>query len=624
MNEDLLIGIAAIALIGTLSQWIAWRLHLPTILLLLLTGLAVGPLYAAFGPTGQPLLNPDVLFGDSLMTAVSIAVGIILFEGGLTLNLRELRASGSAVRNLISIGALTTGVVCGLGAFHILGFGWELSMLFGSLLIVTGPTVILPLLRQARLRGESGKVLKWEGILNDPVGAILAVLVFEAVLLGGSGAPPLNMLKGLAVSAVSATVISWTGAFLLITVMRRHWAPDFLHVPLTITTVILVFSASNLIQHESGLLSATLLGMFLGNQRKVPVGHIAEFKEHLRVLFISALFIVLAARIELAELRTIDWRSLAFLAFVILVARPLAVFISSIGTGLSLRDQLMVGWMAPRGIVAAAVTSVFALELTAREIPDAGRLLPEMLVIIVGTVTVYGLTSRPVARLLKLTNTNPGGILLVGAHTWARRFGKAIAEAGGQVKIVDNNRANVLIARDEGLNAFAANVVKEEFVDEVDLTVTGHVAAITQNDEVNMLVCAHLLEEMERSQVYQLVPRHQLENEEDASNKNFQGRYLFGKGVSFDRIERATREGAAFGIVELKPGETWASKTEEAAGNKVRLTPLCEVTSQGRIALVTQGSSFEPRPGSRIVYLERRSEPSPEPVTVSDADPNAP
>jgi len=355
METIILFGLTAIILLGIGAQWLAWRFHLPSILLLLVFGFIAGPV------TG--LFNPDDILGDLLFPVVSLSVAIILYEGGLSLRFSELKKVGGVVLMLISVGALITWLISAAAAYYILGLDFQLSVLLGAILIVTGPTVIGPLLHQIRPKEPVGSILKWEGILIDPVGALLAVLVFEAILANEFHNTLPRILQGVAETIVIGVVIGYVASKIIIESFKRHWVPDELENGVSLMMVIVAFVISNWLHTEAGLLTVTLMGIFLINQKQISVRHIVEFKENLRVLLISSLFILLAARVELEQITQLGFSSLLFLGVLIFVTRPVMVFLSSLFSSLKWREKLFISWMAPRGIVAAAVASVFAHEL---------------------------------------------------------------------------------------------------------------------------------------------------------------------------------------------------------------------------------------------------------------------
>jgi NhaP-type Na+/H+ or K+/H+ antiporter len=354
--HDPAIYLASVLGLGMVAQWIAWRLKLPSILLLLLLGFG----FAAgqyFGPPDD-YLKPALLF-----PFVSLCVAVILFEGGLTLGFSELRESGRAVLRLCSIGALVAWVLITLAAIGCLGFDWRLAILVGAVLIVTGPTVIAPLLRQIKPSKRVGATAKWEGILIDPVGAVLAVLVLQGILSSSMqaavGTAALGIVKTLLIGGMLGVVASRV----LLQLMKKHLIPDYLGNATLLSVSVGIFVVSNTLQHESGLLAVTVLGIALANQKSVSVQHVIEFKENLRVLLISVLFVLLSGRIVWSEMLELGWGAVGFLGALIFVVRPLSVWASTVGTSLSHKERWFLCFLAPRGIVAAAVASVFTIEL---------------------------------------------------------------------------------------------------------------------------------------------------------------------------------------------------------------------------------------------------------------------
>ena len=444
MAEHLLVGLSSILVLGIVAQWLAWRLRLPSILLLLIFGFLAGP------ATG--LLDPDELFGPVLFPLVSISVAIILFEGGLTLRLTELREVRKVVRNLITIGALVTWTTGALAAHLILGLPVYLAVLLGAILIVTGPTVVVPLLRHIRPAPRIGSVAKWEGIMIDPVGATLAVLVFEAILVGDVQEATSQALVGFLLTLLVGLGVGSLGAGVMVVLLKRYWVPDFLENPVALMIVVSVFTVSNILQSESGLLAVTFAGIVMTNQKVVAVKHIIEFKENLRVLLISGLFILLAARLEIEQFYELDRSSVLFLVVLVLVARPVSVLISTLRSRLDWKERLFLCWMALRGVVCAAVVSIFSLRLIELGYEQAEEMMAVTFLVIVSTVSLYGLTAKPLARWLNLAQEHPQGCLIVGAHSWARQMAEILSKEGFQTLVVDTNRANVRASRMSGLD----------------------------------------------------------------------------------------------------------------------------------------------------------------------------
>ncbi|MCA9913687.1 MAG: sodium:proton antiporter, partial [Anaerolineae bacterium] len=538
MHADLLVSLTAVLVLGMLAQWIAWRLKHPSIVYLLGFGLAVGPIAAGF--LGHPLLDVDHFMGELLFPVISASVAVILFEGGMSLRFSEIQGSAPVVRLLITVGVLVTAVIRTLAARWMLGMDWGVALVLGATLVVTGPTVIIPLLKQIRPRGRVGSILRWEGIIIDPVGAILAVLVFEEIIVEPS---LLNGAWILVKTGIIGLALGYGTARLMIELYRRYWVPDSLQNPLTLGFVIAAFALSNVVQAESGLVTVTVMGMAMVNQRLFDVRHIIEFKETLQVLLLSSLFILLSARITPADLAQIGLPTLGFVALIVLVERPLAVFFSTIGSGLNWREKLFLAWMAPRGIVAASVASIFALELEQRGIDGAEQMVPVTFAVIIGTVAIYSITAGPLARRMGLAESNPQGLLIVGANLWIRRMAKLVQESGFRVVLADTNQTNVDRARHDGLEVYHGNILSEAVEEEVDFAGLGRLLALTPNAEVNALADEQFQGMFGSANVFQL--QNATDGQErDSLARHLGGRRLFTGHATYDSIVERYRSGA--------------------------------------------------------------------------------
>jgi len=582
-----LIQLALIVVFGLGAQLLAYHLRLPSILLLLLSGFLLGPLLG--------LIRPDELLGEALFPLVSLSVGIILFEGGLTLKLKELPAGGPVIFRLITVGALATWAIASLGARLILGFDWSLAVLVGAILIVTGPTVVGPLLRQIKPRGRAGAILKWEGILIDPVGAVIAVLVFEVIALGGVDSLSRYLVAGILSSLLVGLAFGLLGAVILLLLMRRYLIPDYLQSGVTLAFVLGLFMLGDLLAPDGGLLTVTVMGIALANQSWVPVRHIIEFKENLQVLLIGVLFILLAGRIELASLSAIGWSAVTFLALLIIVARPAAVLLSTWRTPLSRSERIFLTWMAPRGIVAASVASVFSFELTDLGVPGAELLAPTIFLVIVGTVIFYGLTSGPVARRLGLSERDPQGALIIGAHPFARQLAAELRDLGFRALLVDSNYRNVTAGRLAGLEAETGNVLGEDMLDELDLGGIGRVLALTGNDEVNTLAALRAGEIFARAEVYRLPGAAK-----NAPAGFHEARLLFGPEITYTFIMSAIEKGARLKTTRLGPSFDFAAYRAEYGPRSI---PLAVVGDNGRLTFFTDDRQPVARPGHSVVSL---------------------
>lgn len=591
MEENVLLGLACILVLGITASWLAWRLKLPSILMLLIFGFIAGP---AIG-----FLDPDGLFGDLLLPIVSLSVAVILFEGGLSLRFTEIRKTSGVVLRLITVGVLVTWLIGAVASYYILGLDFELAVLLGAILVVTGPTVILPLLRHLRPTGQVGAVLKWEGIVIDPVGAILAVLVFQAIVAGGGQ----EAASAIAVSLVKTLVfgggIGVLGAIILVQMLKRFWIPDFLHSVVSLAVVIAAFTASNYIQTESGLLSVTIMGIAIANQKSVNVRHIIEFKENLRVLIISALFILLTARLEMSELAKISAGSIALLAVLILAARPLAVALSSLGSKLKLNERLFISWLAPRGIVAAAVASVFAIRLAEAGYEQAELLVPLTFVVIAGTVAIYGLSAPPIAKWLKVAEPDPQGVLMIGGHSWARTIAAALHQEGFKVLIVDSSWVNISAARMAGIPAFYGSILSQYALDEIELGGLGRLIALTSDNQYNSLATLQLANDFGRSAVYQLPARGD-EEEKKAVSEHLRGRPLFDPDATYNSLARSFSAGATVKTTDLTEEFDYDAFSEYYG--KLAL-PLFLIDQSGKMTIFTADNPPRPKPGQKLISI---------------------
>ncbi len=581
-----LVYFASVLALGTMAQWLAWRLRLPSILLLLAFGFGMGW-----------FMHPDELVRrEVLFAGVSLSVAVILFEGGLTLQIRELRESGGVVFRLVTLGVLITWTLSAFGCWRLLGFQPGVALLAGGIFTVSGPTVIAPLLRHVRPTRRIGSIVKWEGIVNDPIGAVLAVLVFEAVSSGDvSHRLAATSVWGLVQTAVLGLLIGLCVAVLLIQVLKRFWAPDFLHNILFLAAVLVTFTLANLLQHESGLVAVTVLGVILANQKSVPIRHVTQFKESLQLLLVSCLFIVLSSRLRFADLTQLGEQGLLFLAFLIFVVRPLAVFVSTIGADVNWRERLFLSCMAPRGIVAVAVASVFALRLGA----EAEQLVPLTFLVIVGTVTFYGLLAAPLARALELADPAPQGLLFAGADPCVVAMAKALQEKGIQTLLVDTNHRSVAAARMAGLRTCNASVLSEFVQEELELGGVGRLLAMTPNDEVNSLATLEFTHIFGRANVFQLAPEA-TKGDRRPLAEHMRGRLLFSSEATYYEITRRFARGAQIKSTRLT-GEFTFAHYRELYGAAALV--LFRIDETGKLFVCAADTESAPKPGDTLVSL---------------------
>ncbi|MCP3914001.1 MAG: sodium:proton antiporter [bacterium] len=574
----ILIGLTAIAVLGIGAQWLAWRLHLPSILLLLLVGLIAGP--------GLGLLDPDKLIGrDLLFPIVSLSVAVILFEGGLTLDLSELKEMGGHLLRLVTVGVAVTWLLAALCAHYLAALDWPLAVLLGAILTVTGPTVIGPLLRHVRPSGSVGPIAKWEGIVADVIGATLAVLVFHALSEGPAEHAVSGTIWGLAKTMLVGGALGLAGALALSAPLRRHWIPDYLQSPVVLAVVLGIFTLSDHIQHESGLLAVTLIGFLLANQKRTPIKHILEFKENLRVLLISSLFIVLAARLSVADLEATSLGDVAFVLALIVIVRPAAIFLSTWRTSLTTNERLFLCCMAPRGIVAAAVSALFATGLV-KHYEDAQRLTSLTFLVIIGTVACYGLAAAPIARRLGLADSNPQGALVVGGGRFGLELARALARAGVAVTLVDTNRESVRNARLAGIQSTYGSVLSEEVEHRIPMGGLGRLFALTPNDGVNSLAALHFTELFGRAEVYQLP----CQTHSSEGPSELRGRDLFADHADHAFLEDKIAAGATIKATPITEEFDFDAYLAHHAGRALPILKLGENTNVTVFASATSPS----------------------------------
>ena len=593
------VALTAVLLLGIGAQWVAWRLKIPSILLLLIFGLLAGPVMRQVTQSGPFSINPDEIFGlDLLLALVGISVGMILYEGGLTLKIREVRSSWRSVAMMVTVGAFVTWMVALLSAKWILGLSTPIATLLGAVLIVTGPTVIGPMLAHIRPSGASGLILKWEGIVIDPIGVAVAVLVFEAIV-AQPGTHSLDVtINAILTTLAAGILLGVASALLLKEVLNRYLVPDYLQNPVSLMLVIATFTTSNMIYPESGLLATTVMGIVLVNQKKVDIHHILEFKENLRVLLISVLFIVLAARLRIEDLQRLDWIEVfGFIAVLIVVARPLGVFLSTLGAGLRWQERVFLCLMAPRGIVAAAAASIFALGLEKAEIEGYESLVPLTFSVIIGTVAFYGLTAPWAARKLGVSDTNPQGVLFIGASGWVRGLALVLKKRGIRVHLIDTNRMNIRDAMMEGLPAIYGNVLTMGDLSDLDLRGVGRVFATTPNDEVNTLVLQSFKGYFESSSMYRL-SRKTTKPTEGGKSEGI-GRVLFDDEIGYTDLEDHLHDGWVIKATNISSEFSFEDYKTLYGSAAVALCTLRE----GIMTVSTVDSPAAPIAGDTIISL---------------------
>ncbi len=601
MNEHIMVLLAGIGLIAIVCQWFAWWVKLPAILFLLLAGIVVGPV------TGW--LDPDALFGDLLFPIVSLSVAVILFEGGLTLRFHEIQGLGRVVRNLVSVGMLATWLIVTLATHLLLGFGWELSFLFGAVMVVTGPTVIIPLLRTVRPNANIANILRWEGIVIDPIGALLAVLVFEFIISGQEGSALTHTLMTFGTVLGVGFALGAAAGYLLGLILRHHLLPEYLHNVATLTVVFGIYAYSNAIAEESGLLTVTVMGIWLANMKQVPMRDILHFKESLSVLLISGLFIILAARIELEQFIQLGWGAVALFITIQFIARPVKVFLSTLGSSLAWQERTLLAWIGPRGIVAAAITALFAIRLEQQGYEGAELLVPLAFTIIIGTVVLQSSTAGLLARLLGVAEPEPKGFLIIGANSFARAIGRVLRKHGFRVVLTDTNWKHIKDARvKDGLETFYGNPVSDYADRHLNLVGAGRMLGLSRQSDLNALASLKYRSEFGRKEIYTLQSSADVNKSEKLTvSGEHRGYILFGEDVTYSKLASLMSKGADIRSTLLTEEFDFEAYREKYGSRSI---PLFALSPKGKLECFVAGDKLTPQSGWTIIALVQPGEKS--------------
>ncbi|WP_179333951.1 cation:proton antiporter [Winogradskyella costae] len=584
-----MLELAGIIILGILAQWVAWKFKIPAILPLILIGLLVGPIAAEFLSEDktkwiEPIWNgtKGLFPGDSLYYFVSLAISIILFEGGLTLKRSEIKNVGPVITKLITVGSAITFFGAGIVARYTFNLSWDLSFLFAGLIIVTGPTVITPILRNIPLKKDVSTVLKWEGILIDPIGALVAVLVFEFISVGGDSGFTKTALMEFGKIVLFGTTFGFTFAHALAFAINKKLIPHYLLNVVSLSTVLLVFVESELFAHESGLLAVVVMGMVLGNSKLDNLKELLYFKESLSVLLISILFILLAANIDIEDLMLLyTWNTAILFAIVVFIIRPLAVFVSTQGSKLNLNEKLFISWVGPRGIVAAGIASLFGSKLMRQGVEGAEYITPLVFMIVLGTVLLNATTARLFARLVGVFLTKSNGILIVGASKLPRLLGHYLESNGRHIVLIDSNQNNIDKAHELGLEALNTNIYSDTLSDNIELNDVGYIMAMTGNSDINSYVIEKFGKEFGENGSYRLVTSDEMNNLENTPKEG-----LFSPTDDYINLMEVTRKYPAIQEIDIVDAVHYKSLLEMAGKDKYMI-PLFLKDDDGELHIIS-------------------------------------
>ncbi|PHQ56717.1 MAG: cell shape-determining protein [Lutibacter sp.] len=582
-----MLELAGIIILGIIAQWFAWKFKIPAILPLILIGLFVGPISTLISEDGTKWLEPvwngtEGLFpGERLFNFVSLAISIILFEGGLTLKKEEVLNVGPSILKLITVGSLITFIGGGISAHFIFELSWKISFLFSALIIVTGPTVIAPILRNIPLKKDISAVLKWEGILIDPIGALVAVLVFEFISVGQGYEYTRDTLIEFGKIVIIGFSIGFTSAYALYYAIKFKIIPHYLLNVIVLASVLAVFVLSDLFAHESGLLAVVVMGMVLGNMKVKELKEILYFKESLSILLISILFILLAANINIEDMMLLyKWQTIVLFAIVIFVLRPIGVFLSTKNSGLKLNEKLFISWVGPRGIVAAGIASLFGLKLVMKGEPGAEYITPLVFMIVMGTVLLNATTARLFAKVAGVFLSTSDGIMIIGASSFSRLIGTYLKRNNRRVVLIDNNVDHIKKSKSLGLEAFEGNIYSEELLQDIELNDIGFLLALTGSSSINEYAINRFSSTFGKQGSFRIISTDEMKKGHQEFHEN-----LFTQQDDFINISEVVRDFPIINEVIISSEEHYQSLLKELS-EELHAIPLFLTDNNGFIHII--------------------------------------
>lgn len=588
MQEQAIV-IAMVGMLGIGAQWLAWRTNRPSIVLMLAAGFLAGPVLGIF--------DPEHAFGELLEPMVAIGVALVLFEGGLSLNFRELRHTSGAVWRMATVGVAIGWLLNALAAHQIAGLVWPVAVLFGGILVVTGPTVVMPLLRQATIQPRPASLLKWEAIVNDPTGALCAVIAYEYFRMSGTGASWVAIVPPMLLAAAFAGLMGYGAARLIAWSFPRGLVPEYLKVPLLFVTVIAVFVLANTIEHEAGLVAVTVMGIALANMNVQSIRSIHPFKETVAILTVSGIFVLLAASLKWSDLAYLNWRFGLFLFALLFLVRPATVLLTLIGSSIPWNERLFVAWIAPRGIVMVAISGLFALRLSELGYADGNVLIGLSFAVVVATVLAHGFTIDLAARLLGVKGESRPGLLIVGSTPWSIALAKLMHELKTPVMIVDSSWERLALARRENLPNYHGEILNEATEHNLDLSPFQVLVAASDNEAYNTLVCNEFAYEVGRDAVYQLGEPGD-EDDRYAMPESLRGRALFDSGYGVEEILERIDAGWRFRKTKLSEN----FRFEDAKGALPQAANMLLLLKEdGRMRFFTHAARPVPGPGDTVI-----------------------
>ena len=595
------IVLMAILLLGFVCQWLAWRLRLPAILFLLIVGVLLGPVCQMLFGAKYTFLDPTRLFSVILYPMVSICVSIILFEGCMSLKIREIKGLGNTVRNIVTLGLLITAILTTLCVHYLFALSWQISALIGAISSVSGPTVVVPILRSVRLTEKLANIIRWEGMLIDPLGALLAVIVYTAIT-----ASQYTALLNIAIHIVFVIIVGGFGGvfmgLLLGFILKKQWVPSYLNNMFVLSFVVAVFVIAEHIVEGGGLLIVTVMGIIIGNIQNANIEEILDFKESLSMILISSLFIILGASVSFHYLSEVWWKGIVLVLMLQFFVRPIAAGISTINSELNWRERILFCWIAPRGIVAAAVAALFSIKVIQYlNLLQEGQLLALLVfIIILGTVIIQSVTAPFLAKILQVSAPEPRGFLLIGGNTLAREIALALQHNGFHVMLTDTSWRNVQACRLAGLACYYGSALSEHADWHLNLVGVGRMLGCSSSEEMNVLSAVKYHREFGgRSSIFLLPTAEHKANSRLSALAAKYSKRLFRHDFAYHTLRSILKKGGKIKSTALTNAYSW----EQFLTANPTAIPLFLITPKGLIHVVSPDNQFTPQSAWKVVFM---------------------
>ncbi|MGM8213096.1 cation:proton antiporter [Virgibacillus sp. W0430] len=597
MEEFALVSIVVILGLGIFSQWLAWRIQWPSIVIMSIAGLLIGPVLG--------LINPQETLGDLYSPLISLAVAVILFEGSSSLDIREIKGISKSVFRIVTGGAFLAWILGSLAAHFIAGLSLEVSFIIGGLFVVTGPTVIIPLLRNAKLKPRTAAVLKWEGIIVDPAGPLLALFAYEVIKVFTNEHLEMDYLFNFFGGALLAVILGYVIGLIISIMAGKGLFPEYLKSPIILAFVLICFTLAEVIMHETGMLAVTVMGLTLGRTKKYvsSIGNVSHFVENVSVLLTSTVFILLTASLPKETiLQMFTLPIIGFVVAMLFIVRPLSIWLPTIGTELTSAEKTLIGWIAPRGIVALTVAGYFATTLMNDGYEGASILIALTFALVFITVCAHGFSLGPLAKKLGLANQESPGVLIVGASSFSVALAEQLNKMGNPVLIADSSEGRLHFARSKNIETYHGEILAEHAQFETDLTPYDTILAMTGDASYNALVAQSFAPEFGYNHTFSLpAPKHYHTDQSELPISK-RASLLFDEQAVFTELNRKINTTYTLNQVEINEKDTVLKDTIPNS-----ITPLFIRKKNGSIAFVTLRKKMILNEGDILIVLQERA-----------------